>query len=266
MGHMSEDRVTSTAFWPQWEQELSESINTCARFQKANRKHWKGYGLLQHIEELKHVWEIINMDWVTGLVPGGKENLNDCLIIAYRYSESLRFLPCHKEDTDIDTALLFWHNIISTCRIPKIIISDRDPKFTSKFWTNLYDMVGTKPAFSTSYHPQRDGLSERMIQTIEDIIRRFCAYGIEYKYHEGYTHDWVTLLKAVQLAYNTSHHSTTGKSHSLVKKGWNPLMPLDHLKKSLVTIDPTAKAFHYMWKRACDTDAKCIAEAKEYNK
>ncbi|MBW0468833.1 hypothetical protein O181_008548 [Austropuccinia psidii MF-1] len=46
-------------------------------------------------------------------------------------------LPCHKEYTAMDTALIFWNNIISTCGVPKIIISDRDPKFTSEFWTNL---------------------------------------------------------------------------------------------------------------------------------
>ncbi|MBW0489281.1 hypothetical protein O181_028996 [Austropuccinia psidii MF-1] len=72
--------------------------------------------------------------------------------------------------------MLFWNNIISTCGVPKIILSDRDPKFRSEFWTNLYDMLGTKLAFSTSYHPQTDGLSERIIQTMEDIIRRFCLY------------------------------------------------------------------------------------------
>ncbi|MBW0561576.1 hypothetical protein O181_101291 [Austropuccinia psidii MF-1] len=79
----------------------------------------------------------------------------------------------------MDTSFLFWKNIISTCGIPKIIISDRDPKFTSKFWTNLYDMLGTKIKFSTAYHQQTDGLAEMMIQTMEDIIRRFCAYGME---------------------------------------------------------------------------------------
>ncbi|MBW0544056.1 hypothetical protein O181_083771, partial [Austropuccinia psidii MF-1] len=98
-----------------------------ARFQKANRKHGKKYGLLQHIEET------INMDWVTGLVPGVKENFNACLIIVDRFSKSMRCLPCHKEDTAMDTALLFWNNIISTCGVPKIIISDRDPKLTSEF-------------------------------------------------------------------------------------------------------------------------------------
>ncbi|MBW0470781.1 hypothetical protein O181_010496 [Austropuccinia psidii MF-1] len=47
---------------------------------------------------------------------------------------------------------------------------------------------------------QTDGLAERMVQTMEDIIRRFCAYGMEYKDHDGYTHYWVTLLPAVDLA------------------------------------------------------------------
>ncbi|MBW0588385.1 hypothetical protein O181_128100 [Austropuccinia psidii MF-1] len=122
------------------------------------------------------------MDWFTGLVPGGKENFNACSIIVYRFSTSMRFLPCHKEDTAMDTALLFWNNIISTCGVPKIIISNRDPNLPS----------------------QTDGLAERMRQTMEDILRRFFAYGMEYKDHEGYTHDWVTLLPAVQQAYNTS--------------------------------------------------------------
>ncbi|MBW0463212.1 hypothetical protein O181_002927 [Austropuccinia psidii MF-1] len=201
------------------------------------------------------------MDWVTGPVPEGKENFNACLNIIDRFRKIVRCIPCHKEDKAMDTALLFWNNIISTCEVPNFIISDRDPKFTSEFWTNIYDMLGTRLAFSTAYHPQKDGLAERMIQTIKDILRRFCAYGMQYK-----PHDWVTLLPAVQLAYNNSHHFMTGNTPALVEKGWTPLLPVDHLKKNLLTIYPTAKDFHEMWNRACDTAEKCIAEAKEYNK
>ncbi|MBW0472504.1 hypothetical protein O181_012219 [Austropuccinia psidii MF-1] len=180
--------------------KLWEYLNTCERCQNANRKHGKKDGLRQHIEEPKNPWETINMDWVTGLVPGGKENYNACLIIVDRFSKSMRCLPCHKEDTAMDTALLFWNNIISTCGVPKSIISDRDPKVTSEVWTNLYDILGTKLPFFTAYNPQTDVLAERMFETMEDILRRFCAYGMEYKDHEGYNHDWVTLLPAVQLA------------------------------------------------------------------
>ncbi|MBW0547356.1 hypothetical protein O181_087071 [Austropuccinia psidii MF-1] len=172
------------------------------------------------------------MEWVSGLVPGGKENYNACLSIDDRFSKSMGSLPCYKEETAMDTALLFWNNSISRFGVPKIIISDRDPKMTSEFWTNLYDMLGTKLAFST------DGLAERMIQTMVEILRRFCAYGMEYKDHEGDTHDLVTLLPAFQLAYNTKSSEPS----------------------------PTAKDFLDMWKRACDTAFKGIADAKEYNK
>ncbi|MBW0477392.1 hypothetical protein O181_017107 [Austropuccinia psidii MF-1] len=154
MGHMTEDRtkerVASTALCPKWDQELTEYINTCERFQKENRNNGKKYGLLKHIEP-KHQWETINMDWVTGLVPGGKENFNAFLVIVGRYSKSVRCLPCHKEETAMDKAFLFWNEIISTCGVPKIIISNRDPKFTSEFWTNLYDMLGIRLPFSTAY-------------------------------------------------------------------------------------------------------------------
>ncbi|MBW0538141.1 hypothetical protein O181_077856 [Austropuccinia psidii MF-1] len=127
-------------------------------------------------------------------------------------------------------------------------------------------MLGSELAFSIAYHSQTDGLGESMIQTMEGLIRRFCAYSMESKDNEGYTHDLVTLLPEVQLAYNTSQHSTTGKSTSLVVKGWNTLFPVDHLRKNILTIHPTAKDFHDMWKRACDAAARCIAEEKEYNK
>ncbi|MBW0592106.1 hypothetical protein O181_131821 [Austropuccinia psidii MF-1] len=96
MGQMSEERtkerVASTAWWPKWEQELSEYINTCERLQKENRKHGKKYGLSKHTEEPTNPRETINMDWVTGIVPGGKENFNACLIIFDRFRKSVRCL------------------------------------------------------------------------------------------------------------------------------------------------------------------------------
>ncbi|MBW0484354.1 hypothetical protein O181_024069 [Austropuccinia psidii MF-1] len=100
----------------------------------------------------------------------------------------------------MDTEYLFYNNIIAICGVPKIIISDRDPNLKLELLTSLYDMLGDKLAFFKVYHPQTDGLSERIIQTMEYIIRRFCEYGMEYKDHEGYTHYWVTLLPAIQLA------------------------------------------------------------------
>ncbi|MBW0554005.1 hypothetical protein O181_093720, partial [Austropuccinia psidii MF-1] len=105
------------------------------------------------------------------------------------YSKNPIFLPCHKDDTTIDTALLLWSRVISHTELSKKIISDRDPRFTSELWTKLHRLFGTKLSFSTAYHPQTNGLAERIIQTLEDMIRRFCAYGLESKDSDGFTHD-----------------------------------------------------------------------------
>jgi hypothetical protein len=93
----------------------------------------------------------------------------------------------------MEVAMLFWNKLMADVGILKIIISDRDPKFTSEFWRNLHDMLGTKLACSTAYLPQTDGLAEWMIQTLEEMLRRFCSFGFEFKNPDGYTHDWVSL-------------------------------------------------------------------------
>ncbi|MBW0485885.1 hypothetical protein O181_025600 [Austropuccinia psidii MF-1] len=97
---------------------------------------------------------------------------------------------------------------------------------------------------------------------MENITRKCCAHAMEYKNHKGYTHDWVTHIPSIQLAYNNSQNSNTGKSPSLEEKWLNHSLPVDHLKKNLQNIHPTAKGFHDLWKRACDTDARLTDEEK----
>ncbi|MBW0502659.1 hypothetical protein O181_042374 [Austropuccinia psidii MF-1] len=103
------------------------------------------------------------MDWVTALPPSGDKIYNACLFIVERYSKTPIFLPCHKDDTSMDTALLLWNIFISHTALFKNIKSDRDHKLTSALWTNLHRFFGTQLSFSTTYHLQIDGLAERMI-------------------------------------------------------------------------------------------------------
>ncbi|MBW0574317.1 hypothetical protein O181_114032 [Austropuccinia psidii MF-1] len=151
-GHLSENRtlekVKNCEWWPSWRKETIEYCHSCDRCQKANRSTGKKFGLMIHID---------------------------------RYRKTPIFLPCHKDDTAMDTDLLLWIRVISHTGLVKNIISDRDLKLTSALWTNLHRLFGTKLSFSTAYHPQTDGLAERMIQDLEELIRRFCAYGLEFK-------------------------------------------------------------------------------------
>ncbi|MBW0483413.1 hypothetical protein O181_023128 [Austropuccinia psidii MF-1] len=134
------------------------------------------------------------MGWVIPLPPGGDRSFNTCLVLVDRYRKTPMFLPCHKHDTAMDTSIMIWNRVISHTGLFQNIISDRDPKFTSALWKNIHNLFGTKLSFSTAYHPQTDCLAERMIQPLEDMIKQFCSYGLEFKDSDGFTHNWCTLI------------------------------------------------------------------------
>ncbi|MBW0519846.1 hypothetical protein O181_059561 [Austropuccinia psidii MF-1] len=219
-----------------------------------------------HIQEPSTPLEVVHMYWVTALPPGGDKGYNACLVIVDRYRKSPIFLQCHKDDTAIDTALYIWNRVISHTGLVKNIIRDRDPKFTSALWNNLHRLLGTKLSFSTAYHPQTDWLAERMIQTLEDMIRRFCAYGLEFKDSDGFTHDWCTPTPALELAYKTSIHSSTGKTPSMLEKGWNPKLPVDTLKEDLVDIHPAASGFKLFLDKLRNHSKQNMNDSFEYAK
>ncbi|MBW0540704.1 hypothetical protein O181_080419 [Austropuccinia psidii MF-1] len=200
-GNLSEDRtmerIKTCAWWPSWRKDLIEYFHSCDRCQKANKATGKRFGFIIPIQEPS----------------------TPC--------RTPIFLPCNKDDTAMYTALLIWNRVISHTGLFKNIISDRDPKLTSALWTNLHKLLGTKLSFSTAYHPRTDGLAERMIQTLEDMIRRFCAYGLELKDSDLFTHDWCTLIPAFELGYKMSIHASTGKTPAMLEKGWNLKLPVD---------------------------------------
>ncbi|MBW0559430.1 hypothetical protein O181_099145 [Austropuccinia psidii MF-1] len=206
------------------------------------------------------------MDWVTGLPPGGDRIYNACLVIVERFSKTPIFLPCQKDDTAMDTALLIWNRVVSWIGIFTKIISDRDPKFTSALWKNLYQLFGTRLSFSIAYHPQTDGLAERRFQILEDMVRRFCAYGLEFTDCDGFTHDWCTLSPALELAYRTSIHASTNQTPAILEEGWNPKLTQDSLRKELVEIHTTAASFKGILEKARKHAVRLMEESFAYAK
>ncbi|MBW0487335.1 hypothetical protein O181_027050 [Austropuccinia psidii MF-1] len=180
-GHLSEDRTLegkNLLLVAKLEERCCRILPTCDRCQKANRATGRKSEMMSQIQELKSPCEIVHMDWVTALPLGGDRSYNSCLVLVDRYSKTPMFLPCHKDDTNMDTAIIICNKSVSHIGLFKNIISDRDPRFTSALWTSLHNLFGTKLSFSTAYHPQTDGLAERMIQTLEYMIKRFCSYGL----------------------------------------------------------------------------------------
>ncbi|MBW0543632.1 hypothetical protein O181_083347, partial [Austropuccinia psidii MF-1] len=116
------------------------------------------------------------------------------------------------------------------------------------------------------FHPQTDGLAERMIQTLEDMVRRICAYGLEFKYCDGFTHDWCTLLPALELEYKTSIHASTNQTPAILEKGWNPKLPQDSLRKDLIEIHPTTASLKGMLDKARKNEVRYIEDSFAYAK
>ena len=110
------------------------------------------------------------MDFVTGL-PRTQRRHDAIWVIVDRLMKSAHFLPVNVEDSLEKLAQLYVDGIARLHGVPVSIVLDRDPRFTSKFWPSLQKTLGTRLHFSTAFHPQTDGHSERTIQTLEDMLR-----------------------------------------------------------------------------------------------
>ncbi|MBW0584856.1 hypothetical protein O181_124571 [Austropuccinia psidii MF-1] len=105
-----------------------------------------------------------------------------------------------------------------------------------------------------------------MKQTLEDMIRRFCAYCLELKDSDGFTHEWSTLIPALELAYKTLIHPSTGNTPEMLDEGWNLRLPYDTLKKDLVDIHPTASSFKLMLDKVRHHANRCMKDSFKYAK
>ncbi|MBW0492433.1 hypothetical protein O181_032148 [Austropuccinia psidii MF-1] len=174
------------------------------------------FGNMIQIQEHSSQLKIAHMDWVKALPDGADKRFNYCLVIVDRYRKTSIFWPFHKDEESMSTAWLIWNRLISHTCLFKTIIGDRDPEFTSSLWKTLQKDFGTKISFKTYYHPQTYLLAERMIHTLKYIIRRFCAYGSEFKYLDGLTNDWCTIIPELELTYKASIHASKGKTPSIL--------------------------------------------------
>lgn len=89
------------------------------------------------------------------------------IIVVDKFTKRTHFIPSRQNHTAEDTARRFFDGVVRLHGIPSIIVSDRDSKFTSKFWKTLFERFGTKLAMSSAYHPQTDGQSERMVRILK---------------------------------------------------------------------------------------------------
>ena len=104
-------------------------------------------------------WEIISIDFITGLPKTQRKN-DSIMVVIDKLSKSTHFIPVKSTYKEINFTKIFMKENFRLHGIPKMVISDRDVKFTSNFWKELFAGLGTNLNFNTSYHPQTDGQTE----------------------------------------------------------------------------------------------------------
>ncbi|XP_043811986.1 uncharacterized protein LOC122723547, partial [Manihot esculenta] len=163
-------------------------------------EHQKPAGMLNPLPIPEWKWENIAMDFVVGL-PATSNRLDSIWVIVDRLTKSAHFIPVRSNYSVDKLAQVYVDAIVRLHGVPVSIVSDRGPQFTFRFWQSLQNEMGTRLDFSTAFHPQTDGQSERTIQTIEDMLR-MCVL--------DFGGSWRQHLPLVEFAYNNSHHASIG--------------------------------------------------------
>jgi hypothetical protein len=153
--------------------DVAKYVALCDTCQQVKTKHQQPARLLQHLQVPEWMWEEIAMDFIVGL-PRTHSGYNSIWVIVDQMTKVTHFIAIKTTYSGAQLAELYMSRIVYLHGVLKKIVSDRGTQFTSKFWERLHETLDTQLRFSSAYHPQTDGQTERVIQILEDMVRA-CA-------------------------------------------------------------------------------------------
>lgn len=189
-------------------QTVQTFVQQCEVCQQAKIERIRQPGLLQPLSVPSQAWEVVSLDFIEGLPPS--DRYNAILVVVDKFTKYGHFIPIHHPYTAMQIAKVYLDNIYKLHGLPKAMISDRDPVFTSNVWQQLFKLTDTKLLMSSAYHSQTD---ERLKQCLEGFLR--CTV-------HSCPRQWSKWLSVAEYWYNTTYHSAIGHSPSEVLYGHNP--------------------------------------------
>ncbi|SNX84871.1 uncharacterized protein MEPE_03580 [Melanopsichium pennsylvanicum] len=189
-------------YWPTMAQDTDSYVASCAACRRAKHPRHKPHGYLLPSVPPNRPWSTITMDHITDLPPSlaNGTTYNSILVVVDRLTKFVVFIPANKTDTAETLAYQLHRYVFSYFGLPDTIVSDRGTTFVASVWTELLRALRIKGSYSSAYHPQTNGQTERANQTLELFLRFYTAYD-----HS----DWATLLPTAQLALNQRPLATT---------------------------------------------------------
>ncbi|MBM1124188.1 hypothetical protein JQN44_27305, partial [Klebsiella pneumoniae] len=145
--------VSRHFWWPGMKQDIAAFVSRCLTCQQVKAEHRRPAGLLQPLPIPEWKWERITMDFVVGL-PRSRKGSDAIWVIVDRMTKSSHFLPVRTSYPIDRLCRIYIDEIVRLHGIPISIVSDRDPRFTSRYWSGLQSALGTKLSLSTAFHPQ----------------------------------------------------------------------------------------------------------------
>jgi hypothetical protein len=197
------------------QQDVRRYVRECDSCQRNKPSNRLPGGLLQPLPIPQQRWEQISMDLVVGLPKTARRN-SGIAVFVDRLSKQILISPISDDTTAPVIAKAYFDAVFRHKGLSKAIISDRDPRFTSLFSRTLFRLMGTRLSFSTAFHPETDGQTERANRVIEDMLRHYVSARLT---------DWDMYFTPVEFAYNNSVQASTGHSPFYLNSGQNPLNP-----------------------------------------
>ena len=202
-------------WWASMTKDVAKYVSCCVLCQRNKSRRHRPFGALQPLPVPERPWETVTFDFIVKLPKTERGNDSVCVFVD-KLTKMVHFVACREDLSAKDFAELYIDQIWKLHGLSKEFITDRDTRFTSEFWKGVTELIGTKHVMSSSFHPQTDGQSERVNQTLETYLRHFVSVELN---------DWDTLLSRAEFAHNSAYHSSTGQTPFYLNSGFQPRPP-----------------------------------------
>lgn len=203
--------VTRNYWWPNMSIFVKNYVAGCDVCQRMKNRPQQSYGPLMPNKVPNAPWEIITVDLITQLPES--DGFNAICVVVCRLTKRAHFFPITNEFSSGDLARLFYERIYPIHGLPLQIISDRGTQFAAALFQEWCKLLGIQSSMSTAYHPQTDGQTERVNQTLEQYLRCYVDYNLT---------NWSELLPTAEFAYNNQAHESTKNSPFFIEYGLHP--------------------------------------------
>jgi hypothetical protein len=217
LGHFgaqkTSDYICHWYWWPHISPEVDKYCETCGICQANKTSMQRPVGLLHPLPIPNRPWGSIGMDFI-GPFPTSK-GYDYLWVIICRLTSMVHLIPVNTTVKASELALLYIKEVVRLHGLPDSIVSDRDSKFTSKFWSETHRILGTKLLMSTAFHLQTDGTTERANRSVGQILQTLI---------QPNKTDWVEKLPLTEFAINSNLSSSTGFAPFELNYGYMPML------------------------------------------